>query len=239
MPMHIARRLSEAVGSWLHMEFCCYRAGLFSESSLKAAVGQVLSSFPILTKGERVHADFAHELLNPSARSGRKRELDFALTLAGPGLQKRNAQIAVETKWVSSSHCTPSNIFKDLLRLSVIKRGDPDTVCVFILAGSHRELKKMLAGMPFVVPGKRNTGVGLSGNERKVKPIHTDTHHKNCFSESIINLSDSGFTIPESFVCQSHGKHPRQTDKCTVGFQAIAWEIKTVSAANLNIAEWI
>lgn len=75
MQMHIARRLSEAIGSWLHMEFCCYRAGLFSESSLKAAVGQVLSSFPILVKGERVHSDFPHELLNSGAQSGRKEKL--------------------------------------------------------------------------------------------------------------------------------------------------------------------
>lgn len=238
MKMHVARRLSEAVGSWLHMEFCCYRAGLFSESSLKAAVGQVLSSFPIQVKGERVHADFPHELLNPSTKLGRKRELDFALVLAGRGLPKRNAQIAIETKWAGSSHCTPSKIFHDFLRLVEIKRGDPATVCVFILAGTHRELCRLLGDMPFTSRGGRNSGIGFSGNEKRLKPIHTNISHQNYFSESIKHLAAAGFTIPESFVCQSHGLHPLQTDGGTVDFQAIAWEIKAVSDTNLNIALW-
>lgn len=238
MQMHVARRLSEAIGSWLHMEFCCYRAGLFSESSLKAAVGQVLSSFPILVKGERVHADFPHELLNPGAQSGRKREVDFALVLAGRGLPKRKAQIAVETKWAGSSHCTPSKIFQDFLRLAEIKRGDPDTVCIFVLAGAHRELSKLLGGMPFATSGKLNKGIGSSGNEKRLKPNPTNMVHRNCFSEPIKRLSAAGFTIPESFVCQSHGMHPLQTPGGTVDFQAIAWEVKYVSDTNLNAIVW-
>lgn len=238
MQMHIARRLSEAIGSWLHMEFCCYRAGLLSENSLKAAVGQVLSSFPIQVKGARVHADFPHELLNPSAQPGRKRELDFALVLAGKGIPKRNAQIAVEAKWAGSSYCTPSKIFQDFLRLSEIKRGEPATVCIFVLAGSHREVFKLLSAMPFKTSVNRNTGIGSSGNERRLKPNHTNIDHRNCFSEPIKHLSSAGFTIPESFVCQSHGVHPLQTNGGTVNFQAIAWEIKCVSPDNLNIAIW-
>lgn len=238
MQMHIARRLSEAIGSWLHMEFCCYRAGLFSESSLKAAVGQVLSSFPILAKGERIHADFPHELLNPSAKPGRKKELDFALVLAGRGIPKRNAQIAVEAKWAGSSHCTPSKIFQDLLRLSEIKRGDPNTVCIFVLAGSHRQVTKLLSEMPFTSSGKRNTGVGSSGNEKRLRPNHTNMDHRCYFSKPIKELSSAGFTLPESFVCQSHGIHPRQTVGGTVDFQAIAWEVKSVSADSLNTKVW-
>lgn len=238
MKMHIARRISEAIGSWLHMEFCCYRAGLFSESSLKAAVGQVLSSFPIQVKGERVHADFPHELLNPSVQPGRKRELDFALVLTGKGIPKRNAQIAVEAKWAGSSHCTPSNIFQDFLRLSEIKRGDPNTVCIFVLAGSHRQILKLLTGMPFTTSGKTNAGIGSSGNEKKLKLNRTNMDHQNFFSETIKSLSSAGFTVPESFVCQSHGLHPLQTPGGTVDFQAIAWEVKSVSAANLNNTAW-
>ncbi|WP_156356660.1 hypothetical protein [Pseudomonas sp. NBRC 111142] len=238
MQMHIARRLSEAVGSWLHMEFCCYRAGLLSESSLKAAVGHVLSSFPILVKGERVHADFAHELLNPNGQLGRKKELDFALVLAGDGLRKRKAQIAVETKWAGSSHCTPSKIFRDFLRLSEIKRGDPETVCIFLLAGSHRDMCKVLRAMPFVAGGKVNTGIGSSGKEKRLRPNRDNKDHVKCFSAPFKSLSFAGFTIPESFVCQSHGLHPLQTAGGTVDFQAIAWEIKSVSSENLNITAW-
>ena len=96
MNMTIGRRLAEAVGSWLHMEFCCYRAGLLSEGALKAAVGQVLSSFPISSKGTRVYADFPHDGLNPVKRPGRKKEVDFALILAGKGLPKKNAEVLVD-----------------------------------------------------------------------------------------------------------------------------------------------
>lgn len=38
-------------------------------------------------------------------------------------------------------------------------------------------------------------------------------------------MPSAGFTIPESFVCQSHGVHPLQTGGGTVNSQAIAWEI--------------
>lgn len=220
------------------MEFCCYRAGLFSESSLKAAVGQVLSSFPILVKGERIHADFAHDLLNPIRKNGRKRELDFALVLSAKGLPKRNAQIVVETKWAGSSHCTPSNILQDFLRLAEIKRGDPNTVCIFILAGKHRELSRLLNEMPFTSPGKINSGIGSSGNKKRLKPSYANFAHKTCFSEPIKSLTSAGFTIPESFMCQSHGLHPRQTDGDTIDFQAIAWEIKSVSPVPLNLMHW-
>lgn len=238
MQMHVARRLSEAIGSWLHLEFCCYRAGLFSESSLKAAVGQVLSSFPISARGARVHADFPHELLNPKPKPGRKRELDFALVLTGNGLPKRNAQIVVEVKWAGSSHCTPEKIFTDFIRLAEIKRGDPNTTCIFVVAGSHRKISSLLKKMPFTSTGKRNFGIGISGNEKRLKPDPANLDHRDCFSSSIKNLSSSGFSIPESIMCQSHGLHPLQSGGDTIEFQAIAWEVKSISNTQLDPARW-
>jgi hypothetical protein len=238
MQMHVARRLSEAIGSWVHLEFCCYRAGLFSENSLKAAVGSVLSAFPISAKGARVYADFAHEALNPVAGRGRKRDVDFALTLAGTGLSKRNAQIVVETKWAGSTHCTCDNILQDFLRLAVIKRAEPPTVCIFVLAGSHRELTVCLQGMPFTSSGKRNTGIAATGSEKRLKPDPSSVEHRRCFGETIKQLAAAGFTVPGSFVSRAHGLHPRQTDHGTVDFQAIAWELTQVSASELKPARW-
>lgn len=238
MQMHIARRLSEAIGSWLHLEFCCYRAGLFSENSLKAAVGSVLSTFPISLKGARVYADFPHDALNPVARRGRRREVDFALTLAGQGLPKRHAQVVVEAKWAGSSHCTPSNITQDFLRLVEIKRADPETVCIFVIAGAHRELLRTLRAMPFTSAGKRNTGLSASGSEKRLRFDSSILEHRQCFGEAIRDLTAAGFTIPESFVSRAHGLHPRQTDGGTVDFQSIAWEVTEVSSEPLNSARW-
>lgn len=238
MNMTIGRRLAEAVGSWLHMEFCCYRAGLLSEGALKAAVGQVLSSFPISSKGTRVYADFAHDGLNPVKRPGRKKEVDFALILAGKGLPKKNAEVLVEAKWTNSTHCTPENIFIDFLRLAALKRVDPDAKCIFLLAGHTSSFNAITKGMPFNCGGERNTGIGKSGTSKRVKPSHINVRHQAHWASAISGLLSDGLTIPDSFVTLACGAHPIQSDGGTVDFQAQCWEITEVSSTDLKSAQW-
>lgn len=238
MKMHIARRLSEAIGSWLHFEFCCYRAGLFSEDSLKTAVGSVLSSFPIDVKGARVHANFPHAALNPIQKSGRKCEVDFALILAGVGVPKIGAHIAVETKWAGSTHCTPKKIFQDFIRLAAIKRSDPKAVCIFILAGNEKNVNAVLQKMPFKSNAKSNTGIRSSGRSCRLNLNPADACHRTNFSEAIRYCSAVGLVVPSSFVARAHGLHPRQTDGDTVDFQSIAWEIYDVAPQAVNPALW-
>jgi hypothetical protein len=200
MKMHVARRLSEAIGSWLNFEFCCYRAGLLSEDSLKAAVGSVLSTFPTDVKGARVHANFPHESLNPIKRTGRKREVDFALVLIGTGVPKSGAQIAVETKWAGSSHCSAEKIFQDFIRLAAIKRMDPGTACVFVLAGNDKNVNAVLKGMPFKSSGKVNAGIRFSGADCRFALDSSNASHRECFSKIVCDLSAAGFAVPASFV---------------------------------------
>lgn len=238
MQMHVARRLSEAIGSWLHLEFCCYRAGLFSESSLKAAVGNVLSSFPISAKGTRVHADFPHAALNPLKKAGRKREVDYALVLAGNGLPKSNAEVLVEVKWADSSHCSSETIFQDFLRLAILKAADQNATCVFILAGTHKAVDLALSSMPFRTAGQNNKGIGASGANRRITFDRSNTEHAASFASSIREYSAAGFTLPHSIVTRSHGLHPIQSETGTVDFQAIAWEVESVSSAPLNSGKW-
>lgn len=238
MQMTIGRRVAEAVGSWLHLEFCCYRAGLLSEGALKAAVGQVLSSFPISAQGTRVYADFPHEALNPVKRPGRKKEVDFALILAGAGLPKRNAEVLVEAKWSNSSHCTPENVFTDFLRLAALKRADPNAKCLFLLAGHSTSFNAITSGMPFICGAPRNTGIGTSGNQKRVKPKSTNTTHGQHWKKSIQSLLTDGLIIPDSFVTQACNAHPIQSDGGTVDFQAQCWEIIEVSSTDMNPAAW-
>lgn len=238
MQMHPTRRISEAIGSWLHMEFFCYRAGLFSEDSLKAAVGAVLSSFPISVKGARAYANFPQEALNPIKKDGAKRRVDFALVLANKSLPKSGVEIAVETKWVGSSHCSPENIFQDFVRLACIKRFDPLATCIFVLAGNNKDVAMVLKGMPFKTSGRENKGIRTSGSDRRLKLDPLNFSHKGCFGTVITSLSSSGFTVPSSFVNRSHGLHPRQTEGNTVDFQAIAWEVREVSTQNANPSYW-
>jgi hypothetical protein len=238
MQMTTGRRVAEAVGSWLHLEFCCYRAGLLSEGALKAAVGQVLSSFPISAKGTRVYADFPHEALNPVKRPGRKKEVDFALVLAGKGLPKKNAEVLVEAKWSNSSHCTPENVFTDFLRLAALKRADPVAKCLFILAGHSTYFNAITSGMPFICGASRNTGIGTSGNQKRVTPTPTNVRHWRHWKRSIHDLLADGLIIPDSFVTQACSAHPIQSDAGTVDFQSQCWEIIAVSNTNLKPAAW-
>lgn len=229
MQMHVARRLAEAIGSWLHFEFCCYRAGLFAESSLKAAVGHVLSSFPIVTKGARVYADFPHEALNPAKKGGRKREVDFALLLAGKDIPRRGAEVLVEAKWADSSHCSPQKIFEDFLRLATLKAAEPKAACIFVLAGSHKAISTKLACMPFRSAGKRNVGIGSSGFQKRLRVDRSNLDHIKIFLPTIQEFADAGFDVPISFVTRATGLHPLQTEGGTVDFQCIAWELVSAS----------
>lgn len=239
MKMTVGRRLAEAVGSWMHFEFCCYRAGLLSEGALKAAVGQMLSSFPIASPGVRVYAEFAHEALNPNRRPGRKKEVDFALVLAGEGLPKRNAEILVEAKWANSGHCTPETVFADFLRLAALKRVDEAASCVFLLAGHARSMTSIISGIPFNCGGGRNTGIGSSGNKKRVTPSPGNPRHRRHFSRTITELLEAGLAIPDSFVTQSSCAHPIQSSRGTVDFQAQSWEIIEVSERNINPDHWL
>ena len=238
MQMTIGRRVAEAVGSWLHLEFCCYRAGLLSEGALKAAVGQVLSSFPISSVGARIYADFPHDALNPIKKSGRKKAVDFALILAGNGLAKKNAEILVEAKWSNSSHCTPENIFSDFLRLAALKRMDSNAKCLFLLAGHATSFSATISGMPFIAGSARNSGIGVSGNQKRVTPNPKNVAHWNSWRQPIHDLLSAGLIIPDSFVTQACSAHPIQSDGGTVDFQAQCWEIREVSATNLTLAAW-
>lgn len=239
MQMNPARRLAEAVGSWLHLEFCCYRAGLFSEAALKAAVGQMLSSFPISKNGVRVYSDFPHAAINIKNSSGRKKEVDFALTLKAKGHINDNCDVLVEAKWANSTHCTDEKIFTDFLRLAIMKRHDPDATCIFLMAGTSNTLSKKLVQMPFQCRmTKKNTGIGKNSAVRKVSLDHLNVDHKIYFTSSIKSLHASSLDIPTYFLVRAYDAHPIQSTSGTVDFQARTWEIMDVSEKNIDIANW-
>lgn len=232
MKMNISRRLSEAVGSWLHLEFCCYRAGLMSESSLKSAVGHVLSSFPIKTEGARVYADYAHDALNRNLKGrGRARSVDFALVLSTQEQPKSGAEVLVEVKWVNSSHAKPENIARDFVRLAVLKAAEPAATCVFLLAGQADILEKTLKLPPFVFDGRQNSGISTDiGKERRLKLSALAPGDRRCLDAAVKKLSEAGCKIPDSFVTCSHGLYPVLKKKGAIDFQAVAWEIKSPSS---------
>ncbi|SLM23932.1 hypothetical protein [Stenotrophomonas indicatrix] len=239
--MHAARRISEALGSWLHYENCCFRKELFSESSFKAAVGDVLSSFPGSVPRTRVHAEFPHLALNPNG--GSLLRADFALIPDANVAARTGADILVEAKWANSSHCTPTNMFKDILRLAVMKEVDPGAVCIFLLAGGAKQVRAILSAPPFnvLVAQQLNDGVG----RRKHKKLHMKSNiipHRQAFGSAITLLRDLGYSLPQSFECSYYGLHPAQPVRSprssVVDYQAVAWEISNPSVVRLNSLYW-
>ena len=232
MAMHIARRLSEAVGSWMHLEFCCFRSGLMSEAALKGAVGQVLSSVPSSVEGSRVHAELHHDALRAYS-GGRKRSLDFALAVLPDSGPCTNVEVAVETKWAGSSHCHTEAIAEDIIRLALVKRANPNARCIFLVAGRSADLRTILSRPPFTSSQERNAGIHLSNSPRRLRFDALKATHRSMFQSSIRNWLPHS-AIPASFVTCAHGIYPSQTTRGTVHFQSIAWEVTAVDEANLS-----
>lgn len=232
MPMSVPRRLAEAIESWLHFEYCCFRAGLFSESSLKSAVGQVLSSLPIEEKGARVHADYPHIALNPNKKRGRKNEVDFALILDAKGNEEKNADVVVEVKWANSSHCTPDNILKDFLRLAMIKSHSPKTKCVFILAGPLRNITKKINMMPFKSDGKINNGIGTTTSERRLKMTNNPALEKMNYAQLLPDYFIDQVKHIQSLVTKSYGWQAMKIEKKSSGFHSVTWEVVSVECSS-------
>jgi hypothetical protein len=219
MKMSLSRRLSEALGSWLHMEFCCYRAGLLSENSFKASVGAILSAFPSPSSGARVYADQAINELNMLNGRGRKRSVDFSLHI------DNEYDVVVETKWAGSSHCTSENIFSDFLRLAAIKKQRSNCMCIFILAGQVSKMNKCLDLPPF--RGERGIDA-ISPDQGKEKAVHLHKNKLDPISLSAFGKFQSriGIDLKRFNVCSS-GLFPDFGHIGKVDFQAIAWDVRS------------
>lgn len=210
------RRLSEAVGSWLHFEYCCNRAKLFGEDSLKACVGQVLSSFTTTGRGTLVHAGYKHPAIAKATSSkGAPRRIDFAVFCDKKNSKSPLVEIAVEAKWAGSSHCTPATVVNDLVRLALIKEADNATTCIFLLAGSSNNLAALFDDSIFA---------GGNGSKGRIGKINMSGLDLKKVSPSII-ASLNGIPIAEKIRLRGSGLHPENVKINQFDFQAIAWEI--------------
>jgi hypothetical protein len=234
------RRFAEAIGSWMHLEACCFRAGLFSESSLKSAIGSVASSFQAEHRGARVHADYPLSSIQriPDAEKtiggGRRRRVDFALLYDDGREPASEPQILIETKWAGSSHCTVANLMTDFIRLCLMKRAHPDATCLLVLAGHATDLKKVLSRRPFVGERKDLVRFDGTGTSKKFKFLHRNSDHQKYFGLSIAGFHKSNLDVPIAFSVTGSTPYPAPPAR----FQALAWELLSVDRQNLCRDEW-
>jgi len=198
----------------------------------------VMSSIRAEQEGARVHADFPHVALNPGKLKGRKREVDFAQLLIEDNAQKGVASIFIETKWAGSTHASPSNIFEDFLRLAILKKVEPRSVCLFILAGFHSDVRKVLDAMPFESGQPRNHGIGSTGRQKRFVVDPSNLTLKGVLKAAVRDWIERGCDVPQSFVTWSGGLHPQHSEHGSMRFQCIAWEVESVSDPVLPANFW-
>jgi hypothetical protein len=240
MKMTCARRFAEALGSWMHLEACCFRAGLFSESSLKSAIGAVASSLRANHAAARVHADYELHAIQrvPDAErklnGGRKRSVDFALIYDDRREPPSDPEVLIEAKWAGSSYCSISNLITDFIRLSIMKRAHPGASCLFVLAGHSRDLDAVLRRRPFAPGGRGSINCVGGGSIRKFRFMPSDRGHRRYFGAAISAFHGANIDVPVAFDISASSPYPPLPAK----FRAVAWEVKAVDQKNLNPGDW-
>ena len=240
MKMTETRRFSEALGSWMHFEACCFRAGLFSESSLKSAIGSVASSLHANHMAARVHADYPLPAIQrvPSGEAttsrGRKRCVDFALIYDDGRQPPSEPFLLIEGKWAGSSHCTTENIMTDFVRLSIMKRARPGATCLFVLAGHSKDIHAVLSHRPFT--GTRGDVIHSNGTGAitKFKFRENDMEHQRAFAQLVSDFHAANIKVPASFSTSGSTPYPAAPAK----FKAAAWEVRIVNSQNLVANQW-
>lgn len=239
MKMTDTRRFAEALGSWLHFEACCFRAGLFSESSFKSAIGSVASSLHGDHKAARVHADYPlqaiQRLPEPGKKGhpGRKRSVDFALIYDDGRQAVSEPQVLIEAKWAGSSHCSTSNVVADLIRLCLMKRHHPSATCMLVLAGHSTNIKKVLSSRPFIGNYRDVIRCTDGHSHSSFRFKSNDAEHRTAFGTAIYSFHAAKLKVPNRFSVSGAAPYPP-----TGRFQAIAWEIREVDKLNLKPDEW-
>lgn len=240
MKMSSTRRFAEALGSWMHFEACCFRAGLFSESSLKSAIGSVASSLRADHKAARVHADYplaAIQRMPGAVRkggAGRKRNVDFALIYDDKRQPVSEPHVLIEAKWAGSSHCKTSSIMGDFIRLSLMKRAHPGTICMFILAGHSKDIDKVLSRRPFLGSGRDVIPCDGTGAVKKFKFLPLDVNHQKAYAEIISEFYEANLNVPRDFSVSGSLPYPA----APTTFKAVAWEVRSVGIQNLGREDW-
>lgn len=158
-----ARKLADAVQSWLDFQILCDRDALLSEAYLAQPVGEFLISHHT---GE-TDAEVNHPSL-PRSKRGRSRQVDYVLR------SKDNGTLvsAIEAKWVRSRTVSRQRIVDDVLRLESLRNdSDRSAYRYFVVAGRSRNIEKKFLDLGY------NTGNGNRKNfVDQILPIsETDT----------------------------------------------------------------
>jgi hypothetical protein len=133
-------KIAAGLNAWLTFEEMCGRSALLSESYLTYPIGQLLAA----RYGQRLVAEHPHPVLS-SSRTGKgdKPRLDFAVLRPD-----KTVELAIETKWLSSSPNLQRDIIRDLVRLELVIQAHRAEAWL-IVAGVSSDFEKLVGTAKF------------------------------------------------------------------------------------------
>ncbi|PFG18176.1 hypothetical protein ATK74_2758 [Propionicimonas paludicola] len=139
----LARKISDGLYGRLEFDFACNLGHAFSEAYLHGVLMQILASNSN-AQDEAIRPSHAVPVLQRRgvAGSGRKREVDFAITSRA---NETIPLVCIEAKWAGSTHASEENILLDLCRLALVRQAHPEATCLFVLAGGKSAMAKRLS----------------------------------------------------------------------------------------------
>jgi hypothetical protein len=126
--------LIHAINFWINYERLCKRSVLFSEKYLSVPIGEYL----IGHYGKSAQIEHYYKY---ASESGKNKVRGFLIDYVV--VENKKMKIAIETKWVQTKY-NVDRIFKDLFRLSIVKRQNPDCECYFIMTGKKSDLYELI-----------------------------------------------------------------------------------------------
>lgn len=138
--MNRPNKIASGLNAWLTFEQMCKRAPLFSESYLAFPIGQLLSA----RYGAALISEHPHPLLAPlKVGRGDKPRLDFAILR-----EDKTVELAIETKWLSSSRTLRRDIIRDIVRLELVVHADKAEAWL-VVAGLASEFDALVGDPKF------------------------------------------------------------------------------------------
>ena len=138
--MKFPNKLAAGLNAWLTFEQMCEREPLFSESYLAFPIGQLLNAH----YGSALVSEYPHPVLSSlHLGRGKKPSLDFAVLR-----DDKTVELAIETKWLSTSTTLQRDIIRDLIRLELVAN-ENNSEAWLIVAGLSREFHKLVERSKF------------------------------------------------------------------------------------------
>ena len=197
---------------------------MFSEAYISYSVGDALISFYdpnllALTSGY-VHPQISIAKATATRNSGRKSEIDYVVHDYANG----EIEVAIETKWAASSHCTAANVLWDLVRLKLIKAQHPEALCGLIIAGHPNDIAKLFKHRIFK-PGTQHPLRRDNTRRKNFRLLNNKNHHKyiSALSSSWIKRYPN-LTLPDVITTQL--EEPSSSASLNARFVCYAWRVQ-------------